>query len=192
VITADYLSMNSISKLISPVGLLVASTVFCEWYRRSEVVQTVIDDKDEHDIERVLSFWFQGDYQELYSTRWFPASGSVNVEKQSDGRVVTEFGQLVEKAEANQLAHWAGSTRGSIALVLLLDQLARHVHRYEQLPADHLRRADADTKALQIVKVISPVPSFFSFLLLSRAPSISSTFMLRIFHTYTFWELELN
>lgn len=83
----------------------------------------------DRDIEAILQFWFgalddrglladPGHYQ-----LWF------NATPEQDARCRQRFGSLVDAALAGSLAHWAADDRGLLALVLLLDQFPRNIHR---------------------------------------------------------------
>jgi len=54
---------------------------------------------------------------------WFKASDA------SDSACRERFGQTLEEALAGGLQDWTGSDRGLIALVVLLDQFSRNIHR---------------------------------------------------------------
>ena len=47
----------------------------------------------------------------------------------TDERLATDFGRLASAAAGGVLDHWTGSPRGRLALILLLDQLPRAIHR---------------------------------------------------------------
>ncbi len=79
-------------------------------------------------IRRVLDFWFSAtelDTPQIDSRmeRWFSANPGF------DQRIREEFGGLVEQALQGQLDHWAGTAEGRLALILLLDQFCRNIHR---------------------------------------------------------------
>lgn len=71
------------------------------------------------EIAKVLDFWFR----ELAPADWFNAGEAL------DATVRARFGVLHERAIAGGLADWAQSARGRLALVLVLDQFSRHIHR---------------------------------------------------------------
>lgn len=76
----------------------------------------------------VLSFWFdppaanQADAMQKVQ-RWF--SGGPDMDRE----VTERFGAAVEKALAGGLDEWTTTSRGRLALVLLLDQFTRNVYR---------------------------------------------------------------
>lgn len=79
-------------------------------------------------IQRVLDFWFSAtelDAPQIDSRmeRWFSSDPAL------DQRIREEFGELVEQALQGKLDHWAQTTEGRLALILLLDQFCRNIHR---------------------------------------------------------------
>lgn len=87
---------------------------------------------------QILDFWFK----ELEPKHWFGGSPEL------DAQMATRFKPLVEKAlTTSELDEsWTASPQGSLALILLLDQLPRNIFR-----ADEAHRAwSGDAKALKI------------------------------------------
>ncbi len=79
-------------------------------------------------IRRILDFWFSAtelDAPQIDSRmeRWFSADPGL------DQRIRQEFGPLVEDALQGKLDRWAATTEGRLALILLLDQFCRNIHR---------------------------------------------------------------
>lgn len=77
-------------------------------------------------IEGILRFWFEAPGDEGRPTGmdlWRGADSSVN--KMIEAR----FGQLVRQAKEGELDDWAGTPKGRLALIILLDQLNRNLHR---------------------------------------------------------------
>jgi uncharacterized protein (DUF924 family) len=82
-----------------------------------------------NEIESVLDFWFGT----------CAANGALDPAKQkmwfSDGRkydavIRKRFGKLHRRAVRGELdAEWAATPRGRIALIVVLDQFSRHIHR---------------------------------------------------------------
>ena len=83
---------------------------------------------DEDEIDRVITYWFDGEFSELLSSRWFvqPNSGA---QRALDAHITRAFGPLLQRAERDELHSWQRTPRGRLALILLLDQFSRHVHR---------------------------------------------------------------
>lgn len=79
-------------------------------------------------FETILEFWF-GVFPDAYTAdpvklpMWFKDGASY------DGEIFTQFGQDYFAACEGELDHWAESPRGRLALIILLDQFSRHIHR---------------------------------------------------------------
>jgi len=78
--------------------------------------------------DELLDFWF-GDKDddvgvgESQSSLWWGQSA------EADDRLSGRFGHAASAAAAGTLDHWTGSPRGRLALILLIDQLPRVIHR---------------------------------------------------------------
>jgi uncharacterized protein (DUF924 family) len=78
--------------------------------------------------DELLAVWF-GDHDddvetgESRSELWWGQSA------ETDEMLGGRFGQAASAAAAGALDHWTGSPRGRLALILLLDQLPRVIHR---------------------------------------------------------------
>ncbi len=83
---------------------------------------------DDARIAAVLDFWFKG--ADRGRKLWFARGSDRDA---ADALVRDKFEDVVREALAGDLEHWRRTPRGSIALIIVLDQLARHVHR----DADH-------------------------------------------------------
>lgn len=80
------------------------------------------------DIEAIHDFWFgELDTDGLCTrdnhARWFGA------DEETDATCRNRFGARLEQALQGELDHWAESDRGLVALVVLLDQFSRNIHR---------------------------------------------------------------
>jgi uncharacterized protein (DUF924 family) len=69
--------------------------------------------------EDVLAFWFADEAQAL----WFEEDATF------DAACLDRLGGLAEDAAAGRLDAWAATPRGALALVILLDQVPRNLHR---------------------------------------------------------------
>lgn len=67
----------------------------------------------------VLSFWFF----DLEPRDWFGGGEAV------DARIAARFSELLSEARAGHHDDWADSPRGLLALVIVLDQFSRNIHR---------------------------------------------------------------
>lgn len=79
-------------------------------------------------IEDILHFWF-GAFPTPYSAdasksdMWFKNGAAY------DSEIFISFGVDYDKAINGELDHWLDSYRGRLALIILLDQFSRHIHR---------------------------------------------------------------
>jgi uncharacterized protein (DUF924 family) len=87
------------------------------------------------DQHAVVSFWLAQSEK-----TWFTADPAF------DAEVVRRFSDLVEQAKSGALDHWAETAEGSLALVILLDQMTRNIYR------DSPEMYAADSKALDVAK----------------------------------------
>ena len=71
----------------------------------------------------VLAFWYQGDATVWRSDPWFVRNPGF------DAEVTARFGDTLALAQAGGLDHWADSDAGAMALLLVLDQFSRNMHR---------------------------------------------------------------
>lgn len=79
-------------------------------------------------IRRILDFWFSAtelDAPQIDSRmeRWFGTDPAL------DRRIREEFSGLVDEALRGKLDHWAATSEGRLALILLLDQFCRNINR---------------------------------------------------------------
>jgi uncharacterized protein (DUF924 family) len=82
----------------------------------------------EREIEDVLSYWLQPQPRtaaevEARKEFWFTGSEA------TDQEICRRFGALVARARAGELAAWSETWRGSLALIILIDQFSRNLHR---------------------------------------------------------------
>jgi uncharacterized protein (DUF924 family) len=80
------------------------------------------------DAERVLNFWIgpldaAGEPAPGQSKRWY------SKDPEFDARIRAEFGADLERAARGELDDWKSTPRGRLALVILLDQFSRNLHR---------------------------------------------------------------
>ena len=67
----------------------------------------------------ILAFWFS----QKVRAKWFARDDGFDAELRQ------RFGALLGQARLGELAHWAESPEGALALVILLDQFSRNIHR---------------------------------------------------------------
>lgn len=83
---------------------------------------------DDGGIDDVLEFWFGADADEAATLAWGEPlwfTGGVAI----DRTIRARFGALLEAARRGECDAWAGSARGRLALLLVLDQFGRNLHR---------------------------------------------------------------
>ncbi len=79
-------------------------------------------------IGQLLDFWFEpaprtkAELDQSFA-RWFEASEDM------DAELAERFGTLASSAAQGELDDWRHDARGRLALILLLDQLPRNLHR---------------------------------------------------------------
>ncbi|WP_429143997.1 DUF924 family protein [Aeromonas veronii] len=121
----------------------------------------------------LLDLWFGDEADDvLRATRQAPLWWGKSSE--TDALLASRFGELAQAAAKGSLAHWANLPSGRLALILLLDQLPRNIHR--GTPAafaqDPLAR-DLCLKGLSIGadKSLLPLERVFFYLPLEHAES---------------------
>jgi uncharacterized protein (DUF924 family) len=93
----------------------------------------------------VLEFWLgpeegRNDPPQAIRKRWFEQS------EPFDALIARELGPDVTRAARGEIDAWAESARGRLALIILLDQLTRNIHRGSGRMFEH------DPKALALTK----------------------------------------
>lgn len=79
-------------------------------------------------IEDILQFWF-GAFPTPYTADVTKADMWFKNGPAYDSEIFIKFGVDYEKAISGELDHWVDSFRGRLALIILLDQFSRHIHR---------------------------------------------------------------
>ena len=112
----------------------------------------------------VLEFWFgePGSAEHLRSrSLWFTKSDA------TDRAIAERFGAIVEDALAGSHDDWAATPRGALALVILLDQFTRNIHR--NTPRAFAGDARALALATRLVDTardlsLAPVERWFAYM----------------------------
>jgi len=124
--------------------------------------------------ESVLAFWFgaPGSAAEVAGRQgklWF---GKLPL---NDQRVIEQFTDTLAAASQGWLDHWAGTPRGRLALVIVLDQFPHHIHR------DQPQAFATDPQSLALCltalaagedRQLAPIERVFLYLPLEHAESI--------------------
>mgnify|MGYP000152492289 FL=1 len=122
----------------------------------------------------VLSFWFRGiqDLNSIEESRvyvWFKS------DSEFDQEIKAKFADKIEKAANGEFNHWKETPKGTLALVVLLDQFPRNVYRGEPESFKY------DTAALevcleaiqkQIDQRLFPIERMFLYLPLEHSESL--------------------
>ena len=109
--------------------------------------------------ESVLDYWFGGDQQLNYKTKWFP-SVTAGEQQSTDIEINSMFYSLFEdiiiKNKENcgikhewVLSESSGNYRTHLAYILVLDQFSRHIYRLQGLEKENENRQFADQLAVQ-------------------------------------------
>jgi uncharacterized protein (DUF924 family) len=89
--------------------------------------------------DAVLEFWFPTDNARANALWW-------GKNPQLDAEIRDRFGATLAAAKAGQLDDWAATARGRVALIIVLDQLSRNIHRGDPQTYD----ADEQARALTL------------------------------------------
>lgn len=139
----------------------------------------------DRDAARVWNYWFShrdlsgvadavaDPFAERYvlaQQLWFRGGADI------DAEIGHHFGALVERAARGELDGWRVEPRSCLALVLLLDQFPRHIHRGTARAFAHdaaaLALAD-DALARGLDRELAPAESLFLFLALSHSERLA-------------------
>ena len=122
----------------------------------------------------VLTFWFRDatlspENLERRGTVWFSADPAF------DRECATRFTALLEDAARGALKSWAGMPHGRLALVILLDQMPRNIHR--GAPAAFAHDAQAAAHCVAGVesgqdRSLDPVERIFLYMPLQHAENL--------------------
>jgi uncharacterized protein (DUF924 family) len=127
----------------------------------------------DHDADAVLEYWFgprDGDEWGKLRKIWFGGGPQV------DDEIRAQFGALHVRACAGELDHWQQSPLGTLALLIVLDQFSRNLHR------GTAAAFAADAKAREIAsraidrdfdEQLLPVQRWFVYLPFEHAESLA-------------------
>lgn len=108
-----------------------------------------MNETDRCNVESVINFWFGGDQQINYKTKWFP-EGCSTVQSIADQTIYDKYHELFNEALAGQLNHWQEATRPCVALIIILDQFSRHICRLKVKIVSASIQKKADEMAVNI------------------------------------------
>ncbi len=114
----------------------------------------------------VLDFWFAADSEPV----WFERSDEF------DRRVRERFGATLEAAARDELDSWCATPEGWLALLLVLDQFSRNIHRDDP----RAWAGDAKAQALALAGIargddlrLTPLQRVFAYLPLEHAEDLA-------------------
>ena len=95
----------------------------------------------------VLETWYgsldSSDYPALNQALWWGKSA------ETDAQLTRDFAELLDGADSSEVLAWKQTPRGTVAYILLLDQLSRNIHR--DSPKMYARDADAVDACLELL-----------------------------------------
>lgn len=109
----------------------------------------------------VLAFWFQGEPDTWRIDPWFKRSDTF------DDAIRARFATAMAAAQDGVLDGWAATAEGALALLLLLDQFGRNIHRGSHLAFAgdaHARRIARTALAAGAEAALTPVQRVFLYL----------------------------
>jgi uncharacterized protein (DUF924 family) len=116
--------------------------------------------------DELLGFWF-GEATDDVEVGQEQASLWWGKSAETDDLIAARFGQAASAAAAGTLDHWTGSPKGRLALILLLDQVPRVIHRGTQgafAQDDKARRAAAKGLESGAERLLRPIERVFFYL----------------------------
>lgn len=120
----------------------------------------------DRDPEHVLAFWFAPGRE----AQWFVRSDDF------DAQVAEALGPAYHQAREGEFSHWAREARGALALILLLDQVPRQLHRGSPDAFVCDARARSITEAAIAAgqdQELQPVERFFLYLPLEHSEDLA-------------------
>lgn len=102
-----------------------------------------------HDPRQVLDFWFPDDgHQNAMETHG--AFWDKRMHGGMDAAILSDFADITEAAATGALDHWADTPRGTLALIIALDQFSRSYYR--DTPAAYSQDIAATRLALRAIE----------------------------------------
>jgi uncharacterized protein (DUF924 family) len=125
--------------------------------------------------EEILSFWFgdpprDGDDSKGLMKKWFGANAEI------DAAIRSQFEFVMGAAARDELRSWSESPRGRLAMILLLDQFPRNIHRGDRAAFNQDERALAltmDGMAKRLDQPLSPLERMFFYMPMQHSESLA-------------------
>lgn len=117
----------------------------------------------------VLDYWFPADQSRANKLWW-------GKDEQLDAEIRERFAATLRAARAGELDPWAEHARGRLALIIVLDQLSRNIHRNhpEAFAADERARAlTHEGLARAHDRELRPIERLFFYLPLEHSESLA-------------------
>lgn len=118
--------------------------------------------------DAVLEFWFPPDSARANALWW-------GKDPRLDAEIRERFGATLAAAKAGQLDDWAATPRGRVALIIVLDQLSRNIHRGDPQTYDadeHARKLTLDGIELGHDRELSGIERLFFYLPLEHSEQL--------------------
>jgi uncharacterized protein (DUF924 family) len=122
--------------------------------------------------ETVLTFWFgpPGAPPLTNAARWFERDDAF------DAEIAARFAETLRRAAAGELEAWRETPTGALALVIVLDQFSRNLHRDSPLafandPA--ARDVAKDVRARRFDRALAPLERSFLYLPYEHAEDLA-------------------
>jgi uncharacterized protein (DUF924 family) len=118
--------------------------------------------------DAVLEFWFPSDNARANALWW-------GKDARLDAEIRERFGSTLTAAKAGQLDEWSASPRGRLALIIVLDQLSRNIHRgdAQTYEADEQARAQTlEGLARGHDRELSPIERLFFYMPLEHSEQL--------------------
>ncbi|MFT4725528.1 MAG: hypothetical protein ACI9UN_000023 [Granulosicoccus sp.] len=108
------------------------------------ISDNIADTTDVLTPKHVIETWFKDDISGRMDLpqpkRWFMGGPEL------DQKLNSQYSQTLIKAGANKLDHWLESAQGTLALIIVLDQFNRNIHRGSAAAFEHDIKAVAASK----------------------------------------------
>jgi uncharacterized protein (DUF924 family) len=118
--------------------------------------------------DAVLEFWFPPDGARANALWW-------GKDARLDAEIRERFGATLAAAKAGQLDDWAATARGRVALIIVLDQLSRNIHRGDPQTYDadeQARKLTLEGLALGHDRELSAIERLFFYMPLEHSEQL--------------------
>lgn len=139
----------------------------------SESMDATVTDDDQIRIDGILSFWFK---EHILSAPQIDRRMDIwfSEDPVFDHEIEKEFADEVVRACDGELDHWASKPHGRLALIILIDQFRRNIHRNtaDAFSKDHLALKLCVKGAMEKMdRGLTPIQKVFYYMPLQHAES---------------------